>query len=333
MITPLKRIRRGACVMGIISVLSVSGYWLISGKGWLESVYWYVITVSSVGYTENSKVDAQVQVFSIVVIVVGMSAAIYTFGGFLELMTEGEIERALGVRRMSRQIRDLSGHIIVCGYGRMGQILVQELSSHSTQLLVVDKHPDRVSEAKNESCIVLGGDATEEEILVAAGVERAKFLVSALPGDAENVFITLTSRNLNPGLHIIARGEQPTSEKKLLQAGADRVVLPMMAGAQRIARIITRPHTADLMEQVVDRNKLDAEMDELHIPANSPLVGQTVRDAETRRKHRLLIVAVSRENGESIFNPDADHTFAANDTIIVMGRTQDIELFRSTYGI
>jgi len=335
---PLKRIREGATFLAIVFVVSVCGYRFLAHdqlehQPWLESVYWFVITVSSVGYTEDSRLSPAIQFFTVVVIAVGMSASIYTIGGLVQLMFEGEIERVMGVRRMTREIKQLKDHVIICGFGRIGQMVGRDLAQQQHPMIVVENNPDAVTEATDEGYLVLSGDATQEEVLIDAGVRRAKSLICSLPDDAHNVFIALTSRNLNQDLQIIARAEQPSSEKKLLQAGADRVVLTAALGAKRMARLVMRPHTANLIEQVVDRDILDVELDELKIPASSPLAGQTVKDAETHRKHQLLVVAISRANGETTFKPDAGTEFLPDDTIIVMGRTEDIDKFRKRFKI
>ncbi|MCA9248181.1 MAG: potassium channel protein [Planctomycetales bacterium] len=331
--TSLERIRQGASILVAVALVSVVGYRLLTGSPWLESIYWFVITVSSVGYTEESNIAPSVQAFSIGVIVFGMCAAAYTIGGFLQMVTEGEIDRALGIRRLTRDIRRLSDHVIICGFGRIGQFLAADLASQHTPFLVIDRETDLTLEAQGLGYLCIHGDATDEEILLAAGVERAKCLVSGLPNDAENVFITLTARNLNSSLQIIARGEQPNSEKKLRQAGADRVVMTAIIGAKNIGRMIMRPHTADLLDLVSDRHHLDAEVDEIRIPENCSLVGKTVADAETHRKHQLLVIAARRSGGQMVFNPGANHRFEPNDTIIVMGGTENIARFRSNYGI
>jgi len=336
--TPLDRIREGAAFLLLVSVISVVGYRYLArdylkGPPWIESVHWFVITVSSVGYTEDSKASPALQLFTILVIMVGMSAAIYTIGGLVQMMFEGEIERALGHSRMTREIKQLKDHTIVCGFGRIGQIVANKLTHNKTPLLVIDNNPEHVTEAQNAGYLVLNGDATQEDVLISGGVERAKNLICGLPSDADNMFIALTSRNLSDTIRIISRGEQPSSEKKLQQAGADSVVLTAALGAERIARLVTRPYTAELIERVVDRDILDVELDELLISDSTPLAGHTVRDAETHRKHRLLVVAVSRPDAEPIFNPDADYVFEPGQTIIVMGRTEDIAKFRKTYKI
>lgn len=324
---PLKRIRGGAVLLALIIVASICGYRLL-GRSWLDAVYMVVITVATVGFGEHSDLPPAEQILTIMVIVLGISAAAYTFGGVLQWMTEGELERVIGARRMAQEFSKLDKHVIVCGFGRMGQTLATELRQGNTPFAVVDKMRDRIALAESLGYIALLGDATEEDVLRTAGIERAKTLVVALPNDAASVFITLTGRNLNRGLQIIARGEQPSTQKKLMQAGADRVVLPATIGALRIASMITRPSMVDLVELVAGPKRLDVEVNEWVVPASSPLVSKTVDAVEAQRRHRLLVVAVRRAEGNLIFNPDGDFVFASGDTIIMMGRPADLERFR-----
>lgn len=330
--SPLKRLQVGLVTLGVIFVVAVFGYWL-GGWNLLDSVYMVVVTLSSVGYREAGKMTPALQVFTILLIVFGASAALYIVGGFVQMMAEGEINRALGLRRVTREIERLGEHIIVCGFGRMGEILAGELHRRKRSFVVVDNDPERITQAISLGYLALTDDATEEEALLHAGVKRAKTVVVTLPSDAENVFITLTARNLNPKLQIIARGELHATEKKLIQAGADRVVLPAAAAALRMAAMITRPSTLELIELAAGHYIAEVEIDELTIPSDSPLVGCTVRDSQTRRRHGLLIVAVRHADGRLKFNPDADTVFQSGDAVIAMGRAHDIERFREEYGI
>lgn len=301
---------------------------MLTDRPWLESVHWFVITIATVGYGEKSIEPPSVQLFTIVVILVGISLAAYTFGGFLHLLAQGEIEGALGERRMSRDISHLSGHTIVCGFGRLGKTLADELAENGLPFVVVDHDIERITEASELNYLFIQGDATSEEILEKSGVGRAKTLIVALDHDANNVFLTLTARNLNATLRIIARGEQPSTEKKLLQAGADRVVLPAVLGARRIAAMVSRPHAAELMDLMIDRRQLNAEMEEYTVSAESLYAGKSIRDAGMRARHRLLIIGIRRADGQMIFNPDADLVVQAGDTAVVMGRHEDIQMFR-----
>ena len=328
----IKKLRVGLVTFATIFILAVCGYHM-TGRNLLDSIYMVVITLSGVGYAEDSHLDTVEKLFTILVIVFGLTTGFYIIGGFVQMMAEGEINRAMGVRRVSREIERLSGHVVVCGFGRVGSTLADQLRKRNCSFVVVDKDPDQIAEATAHGYLALTNDATEEEALVLAGVQRARTTVIALPSDADNVFITLTARNLNLNLQIIARAGSPSTEKKLLQAGADRVVLPSAAGAMRMATMITRPSTIELIELADGRHVAEVEIDELTIPASSSLVGDTVRDSQTRAKHGLLIVAVRHVGGDLLFNPDADTKFLADDTVIIMGRMNDIESFRKHYGI
>ena len=328
----LKRLRAGMLTLAIIFIFAVFGYHMM-GRDLLDSIYMVVITLSGVGYGEDSRLAAVEKVLTILVIVFGLTTGFYIIGGFVQMMAEGEINRAMGVRRVSREIERLSGHVVVCGFGRVGGTLADQLEKRNCSFVVLDDNPDQIAEASARGYLALTDDATEEEALLAAGVERAKTTVIALPSDADNVFITLTARNLNPDLQIISRAGSPSTEKKLFQAGADRVVLPAAAGAMRMATMITRPSTIELIELAAGSQVAEVEIDELTIPANSSLVGATVRNSQTRAKHGLLIVAVRHTGGDLLFNPNADTEFFAGDTVILMGRMNDIERFRSHHGI
>jgi voltage-gated potassium channel len=322
----LTRVRRGALLLAGVLALSVGGYrWF--GRSWLDSIYMVVITVSTIGYGERTSLPPAEQVFTILVILFGLTASAYTLGGFLQLLTQGEIEKALGTRRMIREISGLKQHVIVCGFGRMGRILCAELHRSKVPFVVVDRELSIVAEIAAAGYLGYQGDATEEETLRAVGIEHAEHLVTVLPGDADNVYITLTSRNLNPKFQIIARGELPSTQKKLMQAGATRVILPAAIGGLRAASMITKPSTVELMELFVGKNVLDVEIDELRLNAGCPLVGQMVSESLVRRRHGLLVVAVKRADGQMVFNPDADFSFLVGDTIVVMGKPHDIKRF------
>lgn len=332
MTSPLNRLRVGLMILAIIFVVAVFGY-CMAGWDLLDAVYMVVITLSTVGYKEVRVLSPQEQLFTILVIVFGVSAALYTMGGFVQMMTEGEIDRALGLRHVSREIKRLSDHVIICGFGRMGEILARELHRQKIPFVIVENDPERITEAASHKYLALNDNATEEDALLLAGIRRAKTLVTTLPRDADNVFITLTARNLNPKVMIIARGEFPTTEKKLIQAGADRVVLPAATGALRMAAMITRPAAVELIEVVAGRQMAGVEVDELPIPLGNRLEGVTVGESQARSRHGLLIVAIRSKGGTLLFNPGADTAMQGGGSVIVMGRQADIDRFRAEYQI
>jgi voltage-gated potassium channel len=333
MTTPFQRIGRGAMFLGLVVVVSVTGFHFLEGYGWIESLWLVVVTISTVGFGESSTMSTKTQLFTTLVIFFGMSASVYTIGGFIQLMLEGEVERLLGKRRMSQEIDRLSGHVVVCGFGRIGQSIANELQSDGKQVVILETNMEVQKEAAEQGYLCRASDATDEDVLRDVGIDRADALVSALPSDADNVFVTLTARDLNKGLQIIARAETPSTERKLLQAGANQVVMPSLVGARLMSRMITRPTTADLFELVSQSGYKDLELDEVQISAGCSIVGTTVGATEAHRKHKLLIVAVKQPGGELLFNPGAEQTFRENDTAIVMGHAQDIKRFREENGL
>jgi len=293
-------------------------------------MYWTVITIAGVGYSQGVglEVGEARQLLSIVVILVGMMAMAYTVGMLIQAIVEGQLDKALGDKRMAKIIDKLKGHVIICGFGRIGQNLAHRLARHRVPFIVIDPCAESIAEAKSHEFLFLEGDATDEEALKTAGIDRAATLVIALQNDSNNVFLTLTARNMNPELRIIARGEHPRTEKKLFQAGANEVVMPAVIGAERVADMIVKPQASDLLRCVGHESGLNADLEEFTFTAESAYVGRTVREAE--EKFQLMIVAVRREDGETIFNPRDDELLLSGDIVVVMGPEADIEDFYET---
>ncbi|MGC6441858.1 MAG: potassium channel family protein [Rubripirellula sp.] len=330
--TPLERIKVGAVVLAAVFSLSVIGYRLVGGYSWLDALWMVTITISTVGYGEgHSALPTSLQILTMLVIAAGISAAVYTFTGLFQLMIEGELEHILGRRKMTKEIKSLKDHTIICGYGRMGRNLAKELRMQGRGVVVIDSDAERVAEATAEDFLALIGDATEEETLLHAGLLAAGTLVSTFPSDADSVFITLTARNLNPRVKIIARAERETTEKKLVQAGADTVVMPTVVGAKQMGRMITRPTTAQLIRLVDEKGSSDFELDELRVGATCSLVKMSLEQAAAHRDFRVLVVAIKSSNGEFEFNPNAAVKIQADDELMVLGRQNDIASFREKY--
>ncbi len=321
--TPIDRLRTGAILLVSTVVVATIGYRLL-GYSWTEAFWLVVITISSVGYGERSSEGSAVIWLSIGVILVGMSSAAYTFGGFIQLLFVGEIERHLGVRRVNKEIEQLRDHVIVCGYGRVGELLAGRLRRMNVTCAIIDSDQARVELARSRQLIALTGDATEEETLNSAGLGRAKTLVTSLPSDAENVFITLTARQSNSTVNIIARAEHSSSEKKLRQAGANRVVMPTVVGASQMARLVTRPATAAVMDLLGETTYEELELDEVVVESTSPLSGHSLGECQSLLQQRLMVVAVHPPEGRLIFNPMPTQVINANDILVVMGHSHDI---------
>ncbi len=309
--------------------------------GWdpIDAIYMVVITIFGVGYGEVRPIDTlTLRTVTMMLIVVSYGCVIYIAGGFVQMVMEGEINRVINRRRMTRGIEELAGHTILCGFGRAGRILAEELQRAGAPFVVVDQDGAKLSNAEALGMLVLEGNAVEEAVLESAGVVRAKVLATVLPDDAANVFITLTARELNPDLEIIARAENPSTEKKLIRSGATRVVLPAVIGGQRMAQLITRPGAEEMLASTDGNVELQHELgsigmklDELAISPGSPLDGQKVEDIELKGNRSFLIVAVRRSNAEIVLDPPGDCPLAGGDTVIVLGHAGELPQLAKRY--
>ncbi len=329
----LKRMLIGGGFFLATLLIAVAGY-ILAGWTLLDSVYQVVITVFGVGFGEIGPMTPQLRVFTMIVIIAGCSSVAYVLGGFLQMITEGEIKRALGVRRMMREIDTLKNHVIICGYGRIGQILARKMYEAGQPFVLIDNDPSRTVEAEAKGYLVRQGSATDETVLESVGINRARFLATVLPDDAANVFITLTARSLNPNLIILARGEYPSTEKKLLQAGADKVVSPAAIGALRMSHMITHPASLDFLDQAHGRETLneilaqiDIQIDELAVTPASNLIGSTVGNVEVRGRGTFIVVALRRHDGSITVHPDRETFLEEGDTLTLMGHQGDIPKF------
>ena len=343
MTRPARTIVTGAGFVAASCGAAVCGY-RAAGWGWVESLYMVVITVFGVGFGEVRDLsDAPgLRLFTIGVILVCTTSGLYLAGGVVQALAEGQVNQLLGRRRMTKGIERLAGHTIVCGYGRVGKILCAELAEAHAPFVVVDNDAARLAPAEEAGWLVVLGDATVEETLETAGVARARTLATVLPNDALNVFITLTARGANPAVRVIARAENPASEKKLIRSGASRVVLPARIGAGKIAALITRPSAESLLTDAESRADLQDElgriglgMNEWTIEAGSDWVGATLAEVETAGGVGFLIVALHRrgpaadkagllkgageEREEVIRRPPGETVLAAGDALIVLG--------------
>ena len=328
----MRTLIRAALFFGVTCVIGTVGY-IAAGWDALDAVYMTIITIFGVGYGEVRPLDAEpeLRIFTIVVIVAGCSSVIYFIGGFVQMIAEGEFNRVLGARRMTKGIEQLKDHCIMCGYGRVGQHLARELRAGNQPFVIVDTDTERLRQAEQEGHLVVIGDATEETVLQNAGIERARVVACVLSSDAANVFLTLTVRELNGTVEIIARAEAPVTEKKLYRSGANRVVLPTAIGATKIANLISRPSTETLLIDNSGREHLNEElehfglkMQEFPLAGGSDLVGRPLRDAEMRGSGGVVIVAVRHADGTIVRHPDSELVLASGDTIFVLGHREQL---------
>jgi voltage-gated potassium channel len=327
----IRRMLLGFSAVLTVILMGVGGYVLL---GWspFDALFMVVITISGVGFGEVRPMGTTAErIHTMLIIGFGMLAVAYTLAGFVQFLTEGEIQRLLGFQRMRRQIETLTDHTIVAGYGRVGSLVADELAAAELPFVIIERSPERIADVEEHAYLYVIGDATEEKTLRDAGLERAKVLVSATRTDAETVFITLTARQMAPDVMIVARAEQPSTLKKLRQAGANHVVLPAVIGAHRIVSLLTNPTAVEFAELVTQRSSLAIEMDDIPIGKGSPLESHTLRDADIGRRTGVIVVAVKRADGRVEFPPSGDEPFAPGDSIVVLGRRTNIDQFRRQF--
>lgn len=312
-----RRLRFGvAALVGVIAAGTL-GY-LALGFPLLEAAYQTVTTVATVGYREVRPLSAVGQIFTMGLILVGVGTALYTFTLVLEAVVEGHVQEALGRKRMERQIGRMSGHVIVCGFGRVGRNLAQYVAGAGEDVVVVEKDPERAVAAEAAGHAVRG-DATSDEVLKEAGIDKARVLVTALNTDADNLFVTLTARSLRPDLFIVARARVESSEAKLAQAGADRVVNPQGIGGARMAAFVLQPHVAEFLDVVMHDGSLEFRLEEVPVPDGSPLAGRSLRDAQIRDSTGALVLAMRDARGSFTTNPSPQTVLCAGQILIAIG--------------
>jgi voltage-gated potassium channel len=327
----IRRIASGFVALACVIVFGVSGY-LVHGWTFLDSLFMVVITISGVGFGEVRPMGSTtLRIHTMMVIALGMVAVAYTLGGFVQFLTEGQIRNYLGRQRMRRQIEAMKGHTIIAGFGRVGMLVSDELTATEAGFVVIERSIERIIEIERRGYANIHADATDEDTLRQAGLERAKTLVTVLASDAENVFLTLTARRIAPGVEIIARAEQPGTLKTLRQAGADHVVMPAAIGAHRIVSLLTNPSAVEFVELVTRRSSLAIEMEEIPVKPRGPLEGLTLRDADIGRKTGAMVIAVKRADGRVEFPPSGDEPFAAGDSAVILGRRSNLDLFRENF--
>lgn len=310
-------------LLGMI-ILGSMGYMVIEGWNALDSFFMTVITLTTVGYSEGPGLTVAGRLYTIFLIVVGVGFCLYVVGALVQFMVEGRIREILGRRRLKREINHLRNHYIVCGYGRIGQVICDRLSEKPFDIVVVENNPDLIPIIEDHQLLYVNGEAGDESTLLKAGIEKARGIVALLPTDADNVFLVLTARQLNPNLMIIARAEDKKSASKLLAAGANRVELPYEIGATSIAQRILRPTVTNFLDLAFTNSRQDIKMEEIPIAENSPLADIILRDSGIRQKYNLIIIAIKKSDGGMIFNPSFETKLKAGDTVIAVGEGDNL---------
>ncbi len=311
----------------LLMVFGTAGYMLLQHYSFVEAFYMTAITLSTVGFTEVRPLDDTGRLFTIVLILMGVGFVAFSLAYFSQILLDGNLLEAYRRRRLKNQLDRLENHYIVCGYGQMGLIIVQELQRFKIPVVVIEKDEPTLLRLTEKGILHLAGDATDEDNLSNAGIRKARGLVAVVNKDSENVFIVLTARDLNRDLLIFARASTAGADKRLLKAGATRVVSPYAIGAIRIAHNIVRPTVTDFLELALSGEGLELSMEELSIPDGSQLVGKDLIGSGIRSHYDIIVVAMKRTDGTMIFNPSPHEVFRANDIMIAIGSAGNLSRF------
>ena len=314
-----RTIRLVALSLAALLAAGTFGYMVIERMTCVDALFLSVITLSTVGFGTLKPLSTAGKLFTVGLIIVGVATFSYHLGNLVRVMVEEGFIATLGRRRMDKKIAQLEGHYVVCGHGRIGAVVARELLARKVPLVVLERDPEIIAGLQESEVLALHADAREEEALRRAGIASAKGLIALLPSDSDNLYVILTARELNPGLCIIARANEPAAERRLLQAGATRVISPLTEGAKRIARMILNPNVTDFIEMATEKQDLQLQMEEFVVRPGSPLAEKTLTETGLLQKHRILVVAVKRTDGAMFFNPSGGTVIHPGDALIVLG--------------
>ncbi len=316
-----RHVALGIALLALIVLIGTIGYMLL-GFGALDATYQTVTTITTVGFREVEPLSSAGKVFTIVLILAGVGTALYTLTVGLELLVEGHFGLAMERRRMDKQIASFRGHVIVCGWGRVGKAIARELAIAEKPVVIIDSDPARLSSVRGYPYIE--GDASDDDVLREAGIEHASALVAAVATDAGNLVITLSGRALQPDLFIVARAREETSAAKLERAGANRVVNPQEIGGARMAAFLVQPHVTEFLDVVMHDREMELRLEELEIAANSPLAHITVGQAHVRDQTGALILAIRDPDGGFITSPGASTAMEPGHVLIAIGTSSQL---------
>ena len=319
------RLRLALVTVGIVFVYGTVGYALIENWPIKDAAYMTVITISTVGFTEVHPLNDTGRFFTITLILAGVGSLFYTLGAAFELLLSEQFSHWRARHKMQDAIDIMGGHYIICGYGRIGRQVAADLREAAVPFVVIENKPERCALLQQHATPFVEGDATLDETLQAAGLDRSRALVGALNDDASNVMLTVTARGLNPKIFIIARAALPESEKKLTRAGANEVISPYKVGARRISLSMLRPAVSNFLNAVLYDRELQAEFTEYTIEDDSPFVGQSLTDAGMAHERDVLPIAMLRGK-KLIFTPPAATILHAGDTLIIVVPTEGLHL-------
>ncbi len=320
---PLLRLRYVIVALAAAIALGTFGFHEIEGWPLGDCLYMTVMTVTTVGYGEVHPLSAAGRIFASVFMLIGVGTVAYALSGIVQTVVQSELVATFGERRRVREMSKLHNHFIICGAGRVGSRIIREMERNGAPFIAIEKDAARGTALIERGANVLVGDATIEETLRDAGIERARGLVACLADDADNVYVVLTARDINRDLHIVARAVEIEAESKLLRAGANRVVAPTVIGSQRMAQALLKPAVHDFIDSMSAAD-LDLDFEQVEVAPASPLVGHKLRFTTIRSELDVVIVSIRHADGTTLFNPTGDAIIHSGDVLIAIGRAESL---------
>lgn len=313
-------------IVGLVIIFSIImggtiGYMLIEGWSFFDSFYMTIITISTTGFKELKPLSTPGMILTVFLIITGVVSIAYTGGRGLQLLVELQILRR---KRMTKMLDNVSNHYIICGFGRMGSQIAEHLLEHNLEFVVVENEPQNVIKLNELNYLYIDGDATDDDALVKAGVARAKGLVAVLSTDAENVFTTLSARELNEKIFIVARAIDEGTGGKLKKAGADRVVKPYELGGNKMVQLLLRPGVTDFIEGIARKRDVDISLEQIIVCKGSKLVGLTLAESPIRSKLNIIIIAIDKSKGKFVYNPQSSAKIEEEDKLIAIGQVENL---------
>jgi voltage-gated potassium channel len=300
------------------------GFVMLEDYSALEALFMTVITISTVGFGEVRPLGEEGKIFTVLLIASSFMVLAVSAAYFSRLLIEGDLIDAIRSKRLEKEVKNRKNHYIVCGFGRMGRMLVKALCQAGHEVVVVEKL-EPPNESFEKEFLYIQGDATEEDVLLKAGIEKAQGLIASVASDADNVFITLTARDLSPNIYILARAAEESSERKMMRAGASKVINPYVIGGQRMTQAILKPAVMDFIEIGCGDDEPGLQLEEIPVQPGSGMAGTNLRDSGIRSEVGLMIIAVKKKGERMIFNPPPDLIIEVNDVLIVLGRQEDFD--------
>jgi voltage-gated potassium channel len=329
---PFRRLFPAMAFLAIVVAVGILGYTLIEKWTVLDSVYMVVLTLSTVGFEEVHPLSPAGKIFTIFIIVAGVGSAIYAAGQIVEIIVEGEMTGYRKRKSMDKKIREMKDHYLICGFGRVGHQVAQVFETWQVPFVVIDPKKESREELEGKGIPILIGDATDDTVLTAAGIDRARGLIACSDSDVSNVYITLSARQLNASLNIVARAGLPETEKKLKMAGANRVISPYFISGVRMAAMATRPVAIDFLDLVTHGGLADFSLFQITIPSASPLHGKSIAEADIRNSSGALVLAIRKADGTFDLHPKDTSKIETNDVLVVLGTQEQFEMLQKMVG-